>query len=102
MAQGIRKTTPTPDPEAQMLNRQFNDVDRYAQAGRELHTILHQRFNGDRAEFSYWIRCNLDRSTYTVNRYLAIYENIESLKRAGIIRLKDAYRFLDIHGKPTD
>ena len=98
MKHRIRKTTPTFDLDAQTLNRQFNDVDRYAQAGRELHELLHGRFEGDESEFNRWIRANLDRSTTTIARYIAIFENIEIIENAKVIRLKDAYRILGLAG----
>lgn len=102
MKHRIRKTTPTSDQDAQVLNRGFNDVDRYAQSGRELHELLHGRFEGDESEFNRWIRANLDRSATTISRYLAIFENIEMLTNAKVIRLKDAYKILGIAGaNPT-
>lgn len=101
MYRRIRKTVPTQDQDAQMFNKQFDDVSRYSQTGRELHDIFYGRFSGDEAEFNRWVRSNLDRSALTIKRYLSIYENIEMLQSAGVIRLRDAYILLGLTGSTS-
>lgn len=91
-----RKTIPTADPDAQKLNQILNDVDRFAEIGHHLNKLLQARFQGDSQLFRQWCRANLDRSELTLIRYMKLAEEHDALRQHGMVRPKDAYKFLRI------
>lgn len=98
-ARTYTKTTPTTDTEAIQLNDALNDCNRVIAIGTECWAVYRDRFKGDAKAFRKWVRANLDRDELSIFRYMRLAEHAGELKRAGIIRLIDAYDYLDLSGK---
>lgn len=90
------KIKSTDDPDAIQVNQLLNDVSRAISTGQYLDQILINRFGGDPTKFSRWVRFHLDRNQQTVLRKIVVARNADLLRQNKIVRLRDAYRLLDL------
>lgn len=94
----IKRTKPTADQDAQIINALLDDVGRMASIGLTLRQTLKENFESDIPSFRRWCKSAIDRDWLSICRYLELDRNREELRQRGIIRLADAYRFLGIDG----
>lgn len=95
----IALTNNTHDPDAQRINQEANSLALAIRIGGLLREVLTKRFYGDRNLFSTWVRRNLDISTPTVDRWLALDEHADLIP-TGALRIIEAYRMIGIDGLP--
>ena len=87
------------DADAKAANALHDDVDRMAAVGRILRRVYIHRLYGSAAYMRKWIGKNCDFSPASGLRYMLLDRYRAELQEAGLIKLADAYDFLELNSQ---